>query len=78
MSSLWSQGYKCTPKSDLGSQWVKFLGQGHTYLLSEKQKKIKIVKNMGVIRKIVLSLLLVATLAHGQWSVDLNGGDKAK
>ena len=30
---------------------------------------------MGVIRKIVLSLLLVATLAHGQLSVDLNGGD---
>ena len=27
---------------------------------------------MGVIRKIVLSLLLVATLAHGQLSVDLN------
>ena len=30
---------------------------------------------MGVIRKIVLSLLLVANLAHGQLSVDLNGGD---
>ena len=30
---------------------------------------------MGVIRKIVLSLLLVATFAHGQLSVDLNGGD---
>ena len=30
---------------------------------------------MGVIRKIVLSLLLIATLAHGQLSVDLNGGD---
>ena len=30
---------------------------------------------MGVIRKIVLSLLLVANLAHGQSSVDLNGGD---
>ena len=30
---------------------------------------------MGVIRKIVLSLFLVANLAHGQLSVDLNGGD---
>ena len=30
---------------------------------------------MGVIRKIVSSLLLVATLAHGQLSVDLNGQD---
>ena len=30
---------------------------------------------MGVNGKIVLSLLLVATLAHGQLSVDLNGGD---
>ena len=30
---------------------------------------------MGVIQKIVLSLPLVATLAHGQLSVDLNGGD---
>ena len=30
---------------------------------------------MGLIRKIALSLLLVATLAHGQLSVDLNGGD---
>merc|ERR1711971_261215 len=41
-------------------------------LIVRKTEKIKIVKNMGVIRKIVLSLLLVATLAHGQWSVDLN------
>ena len=47
-------------------------------LIVRKTEKMKIVKNMGVIRKIVLSLLLVATLAHGQWSVDLNGGDKAK
>ena len=30
---------------------------------------------MGVIQKIVLSLLLVATLAHGELSVDLNAGD---
>ena len=30
---------------------------------------------MSVIRKIVLCLLVVATLAHGQLSVDLNGGD---
>ena len=30
---------------------------------------------MGVIRKIVLSLLLIATLSHGQLSVDLNDGD---
>ena len=30
---------------------------------------------MGVIRKIVLSLLLAATLAHGQLSIDLYGGD---
>jgi hypothetical protein len=45
-------------------------------LIVRKTEKIKIVKNMGVIRKIVLSLLLVATLAHGQFSD--NGGDKAK
>ena len=30
---------------------------------------------MGVIRKIVLSLLLAATLAHGQLSIDLYEGD---
>ena len=30
---------------------------------------------MVVIQKFVLSLLLVATLAHGQLSFDLNGGD---
>ena len=30
---------------------------------------------MGVIRKIAFSLLMVATLAHGQLSVDLNGGN---
>jgi hypothetical protein len=47
-------------------------------LIVRKTEKIIIVKNMDVIRKIVLPLLLVATLAHGQWSVDLNGGDKAK
>merc|ERR1711971_609630 len=42
----------------------------HTYC-QKNRKKSKIVKNMGVIRKIVLSLLLVATFAHGQLSVDL-------
>merc|ERR1711971_314404 len=46
-----------------------------THIVRKKEKKSKIVKNMGVIRKIVLSLLLVANLAHGQLSVDLNGGD---
>ena len=30
---------------------------------------------MGFIRKIAFSLLIVATLAHGQLSVDLNGGN---
>ena len=30
---------------------------------------------MGVFQKIILSLLLVATLAHGQLSVNLNGRD---
>ena len=30
---------------------------------------------MDVIKKKLLSLLLVANLAHGQLSVDLNGGD---
>ena len=43
-----------------------------------EKRKNQNCENMGVNGKIVLSLLLVATLAHGQWSVDLNGGDKAK
>ena len=37
---------------------------------------MKIGKDMGVIRKFAFSLLMVATLGHGQLSVDLNRGNK--
>ena len=37
---------------------------------------MKIVKDMGVIRKFAFSLLMVATLGHGKLSVDLNRGNK--
>jgi hypothetical protein len=46
-------------------------GQG--FILRESEKKI--VEDMGVIRKIAFSLLMVATLAHGQLSVDLKDGN---